>query len=111
MRGDPRAFVHPAQVLGGGGQGVSVAATARAESTAAVGSMQWITQRLGRIVLHVVVIGLTLAWVIPTAGLILRSLWPVSPVAPIGWWAGLSPAYPLNLRKQLQAVAQSKPGP
>src|SRR5256712_5400844 len=110
MRGDPRAFVHPAQVLGGGGQGVSVAATARAESTAAVGSMQWITQRLGRIVLHVVVIGLTLAWVIPTAGLILSSFRPLSPIAPSGWWAALSPPHQLTLHNYSHVFSQSNLG-
>src|SRR5256712_7794952 len=110
MRGDPRAFVHPAQVLGGGGQGVSVAATARAESTAAVGSMQWITQRLGRIVLHVVVIGLTLAWVIPTAGLILSSFRPFSAIATSGWWTALSPPYQFTLDNYSQVFAQSNLG-
>src|SRR2546428_9098620 len=102
MRGDPRAFVHPAQVLGGGGQTMSVAAAARAESTAAVGSMQWITQRLGRIVLHVVVIGLTLAWVIPTAGLFLSSVRALSPLRPSGWWTGLSPPDHITLRHYSQ---------
>src|SRR5256712_4129097 len=110
MRGDPRAFVHPAQVLGGGGQGVSVAAAARAESTAAVGSMQWITQRLGRIVLHVVVIGLTLAWVIPTAGLILSSFRPFSAIATGGWWPALPPPYQFTLDNYSQVFAQSTLG-
>ncbi len=63
---------------------MSVAAAARTESTAAFGSMQWISQRLGRIVLHVVVIGLTLAWVVPTLGLVLSSFRPFSAIATSG---------------------------
>src|SRR5260370_24759193 len=84
-------------VPGCGGKAMSVAAAARTESTAAFGSMQWVSQRLGRIVLHVVVIGLTLAWVVPTLGLVISSFRPFSAIATSGWCAAISPPYAFPL--------------
>jgi alpha-glucoside transport system permease protein len=89
---------------------MSVAAAARTESTAAFGSMQWISQRLGRIVLHVAVIGLTVAWVVPTAGLVISSFRPFSAIATSGWWAALSPPYQFTLDNYNQLFAQSNLG-
>src|SRR5258708_25243960 len=72
--------------------------------------MQWISQRLGRIVLHVVVIGLTLAWVVPTLGLVISSFRPFSAIATSGWWAAISPPYAFTLDNYNQLFAQSNLG-
>ncbi|OLC15075.1 MAG: hypothetical protein AUH32_04160 [Actinobacteria bacterium 13_1_40CM_66_12] len=68
------------------------------------------SQRLGRIVLHVVVIGLTLAWVVPTLGLVLSSFRPFSAIATSGWWAAISPPYAFTLDNYNQLFAQSNLG-
>src|SRR5713226_2172739 len=109
-RGGSRADLQSQAVSGCGGKAMSVAAAARTESTAAFGSMQWISQRLGRIVLHVVVIGLTLAWVVPTLGLVLSSFRPFSAIATSGWWAAISPPYAFTLDNYNQLFAQSNLG-
>ena len=89
---------------------MTVAVAQRTESTAAVGSMQWITQRLSRIVLHVAVIGLTLAWVVPTLGLLISSVRPFSAIAASGWWTALAPPYQWTLDNYSQVFAQSNLG-
>jgi alpha-glucoside transport system permease protein len=89
---------------------MSVAAATRPESTAALLSPQWITERLSRVVLHVAVIGLTIAWVVPTVGLLLSSFRPFSAIATSGWWTALSPPYQFTLSNYSQVFAQSNLG-
>jgi alpha-glucoside transport system permease protein len=89
---------------------MSLAAATRRESTAAYLSPRWVTERLSRIALHVAVIGLTLAWVVPTLGLLLSSFRPFSAIATSGWWTALSPPYRFTLDNYSQMLAQSNLG-
>ena len=45
---------------------------------------------LGRIPIHVVVIGMCIIWLVPTFGLLITSLRPFQAVNSSGWWTVLS---------------------
>ncbi|MGH7761052.1 MAG: carbohydrate ABC transporter permease, partial [Candidatus Dormibacteraceae bacterium] len=52
---------------------MSVATAAPTSSVAVSWSPRWITDRIGGVVLHIAVISLTLAWMVPTIGLLVTS--------------------------------------
>jgi alpha-glucoside transport system permease protein len=52
---------------------MTVAVASPTSSTTARFSPRWLSDRLGGLVLHVVVIGLTVAWMVPTIGLLITS--------------------------------------
>ena len=89
---------------------MSVAAATRPESTALRFSPQWITERLSGLVLHVAVIGLTVAWVVPTAGLLVTSFRTPSDIANTGWWTALSPPFKFTLDNYTQVLQASNLG-
>jgi alpha-glucoside transport system permease protein len=89
---------------------MSVAAASRRESTALRFSPQWITERLSGVVLHVAVIGLTVAWVVPTVGLLVTSFRTPSAIANSGWWTALSPPFKFTLDNYSQMLQGSNLG-
>ena len=89
---------------------MSVVGATRPESTAARFSLQWASERLGNVVLHLVVISLTIVWVVPTLGLLVSSFRPFSSIATSGWWTALSAPYHFTLDNYQQMLAQSNLG-
>lgn len=73
------------------------AATQQPTVTATRFSPAWLAERLQGAVLHVVVIGLTVAWMVPAVGLLVSSFRPFSAIATSGWWAALSPPFNFTL--------------
>src|SRR5258708_20701921 len=90
---------------------MSVAAATRAESTAIRFSPQWITERISGVVLHIAVIGLTVAWVVPTAGLLVTSFRSPTPSANTGWWTALSPPFHFTLDNYSPILTAPNPSP
>jgi alpha-glucoside transport system permease protein len=89
---------------------MSVAAAADRPGTAATAarfSPSWIADRLSRLVLHIAVIGLTVAWVVPTLGILVTSFRPFSNIATSGWWTALSPPYSFTLENYSKVLASS----
>ncbi|GAC1647616.1 MAG: hypothetical protein NVS9B11_20180 [Candidatus Dormibacteraceae bacterium] len=89
---------------------MSVVAASRTESTAIRWSPQWITDRISGVVLNIAVIGLTVAWVVPTAGLLVTSFRTPSDIANTGWWTALSPPFKFTLDNYSQMLAASNLG-
>jgi alpha-glucoside transport system permease protein len=73
------------------------AAVTPSSSTSARFSPVWLAERLQGWVLHIVVIGLTAAWMVPAAGLLVSSFRPFSAIATSGWWTALSPPFNFTL--------------
>ncbi|MHB8588787.1 MAG: carbohydrate ABC transporter permease [Candidatus Dormibacteraceae bacterium] len=89
---------------------MTVAVASPTSSTAAQFSPKWLTDRLGGVVLHVVVIGLTLAWMVPTIGLLITSFRTPQEIANSGWWTALSPPFKFTLDNYSQMFAASNLG-
>ncbi len=89
---------------------MSVAVASRRESTAPRFSPRWITERISGLALHVAVIGLTVAWVVPTLGLLVTSFRTPSDIANTGWWTALSPPYKFTLDNYSQVLSASNLG-
>jgi len=67
------------------------------QAAAAKFSPEGITSRLGGLVLHVAIIGLTVAWVVPTAGLLFSSFRTLGDIQSSGWWTALAPPFKFTL--------------
>jgi alpha-glucoside transport system permease protein len=64
----------------------------------------------GRIVLHVIVIGLVLVWLVPTVGLFINSFRPASDVSASGWWTSILPPWDFTLANYEHVLAQNNLG-
>ena len=62
-----------------------------------VGVAPRILERLGSIPLHVGIIVLTIAWIVPTLGLLVSSFRPLGAFTTSGWWTALSPPFNFTL--------------
>jgi len=73
-------------------------------------SPRWIADRLQGAVLHVVIIGLTLAWIVPTLGLFVSSFRPFSLISSTGWWTALSPPFNFTLDNYVKVLSSNNLG-
>jgi alpha-glucoside transport system permease protein len=89
---------------------VSVVAAAPARPTAAVLSPTWLRDRVGGLALQIAVIGLTLAWIVPTLGLLVNSFRPLTEFTSKGWWAALAPPFKYTLDNYQHILATSNLG-
>src|SRR5258708_11747129 len=86
---------------------MSVAAASPPSPVAVTWSPRWITDRLGSVVLHIVVISLTLAWPVPTLGLLITSFRLPADIANSGWWTALAPPFRFTLDNYSQMLSAS----
>jgi alpha-glucoside transport system permease protein len=89
---------------------MSVASATRAESTAAPWSGAWIAAQIQRFALHIVIILLTLAWLVPTLGLFVSSFRPGPDIINTGWWRGLLPPYDFTFQNYSDMFGASNMG-
>jgi alpha-glucoside transport system permease protein len=89
---------------------MTIAVASPTSSTTARFSPRWLSDRLGGVVLHVVVIGLTLAWMVPTIGLLVTSFRNPVDIGQSGWWTALSPPFKFTLDNYQQMFATSNLG-
>jgi alpha-glucoside transport system permease protein len=89
---------------------MTVAVASPTSSTTARFSPRWLSDRLGGFVLHVVVIGLTVAWMVPTIGLLITSFRLPADISNTGWWTALSPPFKFTLDNYSQMFAASNLG-
>ena len=88
---------------------MSVAAAAPTQQVAARFSPSWISAQLQRYLLHLVVIGLTVAWMVPTIGLLVSSFRPFDLTKTSGWWTFLTP-FQFTLQNYTDVLSQSNLG-
>ena len=69
----------------------------------------WLAERLQGVVMHVVVVGLTLAWMVPAIGLFVSSFRPFTAINSSGWWTALAPTFPYT-QNYVQVLQSSNLG-
>ena len=89
---------------------MTVAVASPTSSTMASFSPRQLADRLSSVVLHIAVISLTLAWMVPTVGLLLTSFRTPQDIANSGWWTALSPPFKFTLDNYSQMFSTSNLG-
>ena len=56
-----------------------------------------LSERLSGLALHVAIIGITVAWLVPTVGLFVSSFRSLGDIQATGWWMALSPPFKFTL--------------
>jgi alpha-glucoside transport system permease protein len=87
---------------------MSVAAQERIEAPS--WSVRWITDRISGVALHVAVIGLTIAWIVPTLGLFVSSFRHLTDISNSGWWTAFSPPLAFTYDNYAKVLAQNNLG-
>jgi alpha-glucoside transport system permease protein len=64
----------------------------------------------GRVLLHVVILGLMALWFVPTLGLFVNSFRPAADVASSGWWTSLAPPWDFTLANYEHVLARNNLG-
>ena len=88
---------------------MTVASAAQPRAAAARFSPSWLVQYLQRYLLHIAVVGLTVAWMTPTIGLLVSSFRPFDLTKTSGWWTALTPLQ-FTLDNYTNVLAQSNLG-
>jgi alpha-glucoside transport system permease protein len=73
-------------------------------------SPAWLAERVQGAVLHIVVIGLTVAWMVPAVGLFISSFRPFQEINASGWWAALAPPFHFTLDNYAKVLESSNLG-
>ena len=73
---------------------------------AAPWSARWLAERLSGVALHVAVIGITIAWIVPTLGLFVSSFRSLSAISTTGWWTALAPPFSFTLDNYGKVLSQ-----
>jgi alpha-glucoside transport system permease protein len=61
-------------------------------------------------VLHAVLVGISLLWLLPTVGLLVSSLRPARAVGTSGWWTALAPPFAFTLENYRHVLSQANMG-
>jgi alpha-glucoside transport system permease protein len=69
-----------------------------------------LTDRLQGVALHVAVIGLTVAWMVPAVGLFVSSLRPFEAISSSGWWTALAPPFSFTLDNYAKVISSNHLG-
>lgn len=65
----------------------------------------WFGRHLARLPLHIALIAVCLAWMVPTLGLLVSSFRDARDIATSGWWTALSPPLELTMENYAQVIA------
>ncbi len=90
--------------------------TAQAPSVPALGATAAPSARrrprwVGRLPLHLAIVGLAVLWLVPTIGLLVNSLRPAADIASSGWWTAIFSPAQWTLDNYVAVLNQSDIGP
>ena len=69
-----------------------------------------LADRLQGVALHVAVIGLTVAWMVPAVGLFVSSFRPFEAISSSGWWSALAPPFNFTLDNYAKVITSNHLG-
>jgi len=85
-------------------------ASAQTGARVAVASRAPRSFRTDRLALHIAIVLILIAWLLPTLGMLVNSVRPASDVAHTGWWTALTPTAQLTLENYVHIFNQANLG-